>query len=131
MSFFDYDTTANANSRLHQFLQGHLIVENPDDPTRPINSPKWCYQVTPEALDLIRSHGTLEFKENLRRYLKERPGLEAAYRRERDLLKIPVDLPQGVEMTLSITNAISNPGNCSVVAQQDLFSSPVFSTKPL
>ena len=86
---------------LHQFLQGHLIVENPDEPTRPINSPKWCYQVTPEALYLIRSHGMLEFKENLYRYLQERPGLEVAYRRERDLLKIPVNLPQGVEIALS------------------------------
>ncbi|MXZ99432.1 MAG: hypothetical protein F4076_11405 [Acidimicrobiaceae bacterium] len=77
---------------LHQFVQAHLVVENPDEPTRPINSPKWCYQVTTAALDLIRSHGTDRFGHNLRRYLSERPGLEAAYRQERDLLKIPVTL---------------------------------------
>ena len=86
---------------LHQFVQAHLVVENPDEPTRPINSPKWCYQVTTAALDLIRSHGTDRFGHNLRRYLTERPGLEAAYRQERDLLKIPVTLPHGTEVALS------------------------------
>ena len=86
---------------LHQFVQAHLVVENPDQPTRPINSPKWCYQVTSEALDVIRSHGTPGFEHDLRRYLSERPGLQAVYRQERDLLKIPVMLPRGVEVLLS------------------------------
>ena len=86
---------------LHQFVQAHLVIENPDEPTRPINSPKWCYQVTSEALGLIQSHGTPEFKHRLRRYLAERPGLEAAYRQERDLLKIPVTLPHGGEIALT------------------------------
>ena len=86
---------------LHQFVQAHLVVENPDQPTRPINSPKWCYQVTPEALDVIRSAGTPEFKHDLRRYLSERPGLQEVYRQERDLLKIPVMLPQGVQVVLT------------------------------
>lgn len=86
---------------LHQFVQAHLLIENPDEPSRPINSPRWCYQVTPEALDLIRSHGMDGFRHNLRRYMLARPGLEAAYRQQRDLLKIPVTLPQGTEVTLS------------------------------
>ena len=86
---------------LHQFVQAHLVIENPDQPTRPINSPKWCYQVTSEALGLIRSHRTPGFRHNLRRYLAERPGLQAAYRQERDLLKIPVTLPHGVEIVLT------------------------------
>ncbi|MXV97284.1 MAG: restriction endonuclease [Acidimicrobiaceae bacterium] len=86
---------------LHQFVQAHLVIENPDEPTRPINSPKWCYQVASEAVALIRSHKTPEFGSNLRRYKAERPGLEAAYRQERDLLKIPVTLPHGAEIVLS------------------------------
>ena len=86
---------------LHQFVQAHLVIENPDQPTRPINSPKWCYQVTSQALDVIRSHGTPGFNHNLGRYLSERPGLKAVYRQERDLLKIPVILPQGVEVVLT------------------------------
>ncbi len=86
---------------LHQFVQAHLVIENPDEPTRPVNSPNWCYQVTAQALDVIRSHRTSEFKHRLRRYLAERPGLQAAYRQERDLLKIPVTLPHGVEIELT------------------------------
>ena len=86
---------------LHQFLQAHLIVENPDQPTRPINSPRWCYQVTPEALELIRSHGTSSFNSNRRRYLAERPRLQAIYRQERELLKIHVTLPHEKEIDLT------------------------------
>src|SRR3712207_3304703 len=29
---------------LHQFADAGLVVQNPDDPHRPINSPRWCYQ---------------------------------------------------------------------------------------
>lgn len=86
---------------LHQFIQGHLVGENPDDPARPVNSPKWCYQITPEALNLIRTRQTPQFNLNLRGYLARRPGLKAAYRQERDLLRIPVTLPQGTKTTLT------------------------------
>lgn len=86
---------------LHQFVQGHLVVENPDEPARPINSPKWCYQVTDEALRLAKLTGTEDFEETLRDYLQLRPGLEAAYRREREMHQIPVRLPDGAELTLS------------------------------
>ena len=86
---------------LHQFTQAHLLVENPDEPTRPVNSPRWCHQITPEALYLIRSRGTSEFANNLRVYIEKRPGLEAVYRKDRDSLRIPVLLPQGVEIALS------------------------------
>jgi adenine-specific DNA-methyltransferase len=34
---------------VHQFVQHGLLLENPDKPDRPINSPKWCYQLTPAA----------------------------------------------------------------------------------
>ena len=34
---------------LHQFVEAQLVVQNPDQPQRPVNSPKWNYQVTAEA----------------------------------------------------------------------------------
>lgn len=86
---------------LHQFVQAHLVVENPDDPTRPVNSPNWCYQLTEQALDLIHTCRTQEFEHNLSRYLAECPGLQEAYRQERDLLKIPVTLPGGGTVDLT------------------------------
>jgi adenine-specific DNA-methyltransferase len=41
---------------MHQFVQMGLVVENPDQPDRPINSPKWCYQLHPSALSLLQSY---------------------------------------------------------------------------
>ncbi|MCQ3805321.1 MAG: restriction endonuclease [Acidimicrobiia bacterium] len=86
---------------LHQFIQAHLVIENPDEPDRPINSPKWCYQVTDEALQLARRIGTADFDEALAGYLQLRPGLEEMYRREREMHQIPVCLPDGADLTLS------------------------------
>ena len=41
---------------LHQFLQAGLIAYNPDDPSRPVNSPKSCYQLRGEALEVLRQY---------------------------------------------------------------------------
>jgi hypothetical protein len=46
---------------LHQFVEAGLVVQNPDQPNRPVNSPKWCYQIASGARALLRSHGTSEF----------------------------------------------------------------------
>src|SRR5262245_12164310 len=43
---------------LHQFAEAHLVEQNPDQPSRPVNSPKWNYQVTTEALSVIQTYGT-------------------------------------------------------------------------
>jgi adenine-specific DNA-methyltransferase len=55
---------------VHQFVQHGLLLENPDNLERAINSPKWCYQLTPEALKLIASFGTTAFKKELAVFLK-------------------------------------------------------------
>ncbi|WP_040097751.1 restriction endonuclease BsuBI, partial [Aeromonas australiensis] len=34
---------------MHQFCDAGLAVANPDKPTRPVNSPQWCYQIEPAA----------------------------------------------------------------------------------
>ena len=54
---------------MHQFMDAGIAVANPDQPDRPINSPKWCYQITPDTLSLIRSFGTDEWYNNLKAYL--------------------------------------------------------------
>ena len=53
---------------LHQFVDAGIVLTNPDRPDRPINSPKWCYQITAETLSLIRSFGTKQWKNNLKKY---------------------------------------------------------------
>ena len=54
---------------VHQFLDAGLIVQNPDDPGRPVNSGKNVYQVIPEALMVIQSFGTADWDINVAVYL--------------------------------------------------------------
>ena len=103
-----YEKDYAANSRetirrftLHQFIEAGLVVANPDQPDRPVNSPKWCYQIEPAAFGLISSFGQEGFDERLAEYLAERPGLQALYAREREMNRIPVRLPSGKEVSLS------------------------------
>ncbi|MDR1078970.1 MAG: restriction endonuclease, partial [Propionibacteriaceae bacterium] len=86
---------------LHQFVDAGLVVENPDDPARPVNSPKWCYQVRAEALAVIRAHGSDDYDRLLDDYLQVAPGLVAQYASEREMARIPVVLPDGSPVTLS------------------------------
>lgn len=93
---------------LHQFVDAALVVLNPDDPRRPINSPKSCYQIEPRALELLRTHGLTGWGERVRRYLDEAPGLQAHYAKARKLEMVPVTLVGGraVELTPGGQNAL-------------------------
>lgn len=95
---------------LHQFCEGMLVEMNPDEPDRPVNSPKSCYAVTDEALNLIRQYGGTAWNDLLRVYLSKRPGLKAAYEAERSMRRIPVSLPGGAHVNLS-------PGGQNVLIQ--------------
>ena len=43
---------------MHQFVQMGIVIENPDKPDRPINSPKWCYQLHQQVVSLLKSYGS-------------------------------------------------------------------------
>lgn len=43
---------------VHQFLDAGIVLVNPDEPERPINSPKAVYQIEQAALELVRTYGT-------------------------------------------------------------------------
>ena len=97
-----------ANSRetirrftLHQFVDVLLVEQNPDEPDRPVNSPKWCYAIHPEALEVARKVGTPEYDEVLNVYLARRPGLVSVYEAARQMNRIPVVLPNGNPIALS------------------------------
>ena len=53
---------------MHQFVQMGLVVENPDQLNRPINSPKWCYQLQQQALLLIQSYNSDQWEESCCNY---------------------------------------------------------------
>ena len=86
---------------LHQFVEAQLVVQNPDEPQRPVNSPKWNYQVTGEALEVLRAHGTDAWQSATDRYLADLPGLKARYAAAREMDRIPLPLPDGSIFTLT------------------------------
>lgn len=96
---------------LHQFAEAALVVQNPDAPDRPINSPKWCYQVSGPALLVLRQRSAPNFRDLLNEYLAAAPGLKAEYDRAREMVRIPVTLPDGSMVTLS-------PGGQNVLIKQ-------------
>ena len=114
----EYETPYKPNTRetirrrtLHQFIDALLIVENPDQPDRPVNSPKWCYQLHPRALNVIRAANSGGFQAELAAYLVDVPGLKAQYQAARAMARIPVTLPGGESLTLS-------PGGQNVLLKQ-------------
>ncbi len=86
---------------LHQFVDAGLLVLNPDEPTRPVNSPRTCYQVEPAALALLRMRDLRGFDKALRLYLAGRPGLVAKYARQRQQDMVPVSLLDGTPVALT------------------------------
>ena len=86
---------------LHQFVEAGLVVPNPDQPDRPVNSPRYCYQIEPEAHALLRTFGTDRWGPMLARYLERRDELRAKYAQLREMRKIPLVLRDGVEIALT------------------------------
>lgn len=86
---------------MHQFMQAGLVLYNPDDPGRPVNSPRAVYQVSPEALTLVRAYGSRVWGVQLVAYMSEQAGLAARYARERNLQRIPVTIAEGKVIQIS------------------------------
>lgn len=86
---------------LHQFIDAGLVLYNPDDPRRAVNSPKACYQIEGTALELLRTYGTRGWSRGLLRYNAKRQSLAAKYAKHREMTQVPVALPGGQELVLS------------------------------
>jgi adenine-specific DNA-methyltransferase len=86
---------------VHQFLEAGIIIANPDEPARPINSGKTVYQVERGVLQLLRSYGTKRWTKNLRTWLASVETLRVRYARERELQRIPLKLATGEMIDLS------------------------------
>ena len=86
---------------MHQFVDAGLAVPNPDQPDRPVNSPSFCYQIEPTALELLRTYGTAAWSSNLEVYLDSIETLRQRYARKREMHKVPVTLAEGKEIYLT------------------------------
>jgi BsuBI/PstI restriction endonuclease domain/BsuBI/PstI restriction endonuclease HTH domain len=86
---------------IHQMVTAGIALYNPDNHSRPINSPKAVYQIEAATLTLLRSFGTAAWNKNLETYLKTRQPLTARYAKEREMKKMPVRLATGDTIRLS------------------------------
>ncbi len=86
---------------VHQFLQMGLVLANPDDPRRPVNSPDNRYQVAPTLLKLAREYGSPVWNDSLKGFLKTADALRRLHPKERKMVLIPVRLPDGRAMKLT------------------------------
>ncbi|NOS75047.1 MAG: restriction endonuclease [Methyloglobulus sp.] len=86
---------------MHQFVDAGIALYNPDNPSRPVNSPKAVYQIEPEALNLMRSFGSEPWADRLKDYLAQSESLIFKYAKEREQQRIPVQIASGKEITLS------------------------------
>ncbi|MCB9595628.1 MAG: Eco57I restriction-modification methylase domain-containing protein [Sandaracinaceae bacterium] len=96
---------------VHQFLEAGLLVQNPDDPGRAVNSKDNVYQVVPEALAALRTFGPAGWDEALATYKEAMPALREVYAQKREMKRIPVKLANGTELSLS-------PGGQNVLVEQ-------------
>lgn len=86
---------------VHQFVQMGLVLANPDDLARPINSPDNRYQVAPTLLKLAREYGSPSWNESLKNFVNSAEALHRLQPREREMNLIPVRLPDGRELKLT------------------------------
>ncbi|ATW04481.1 BsuBI/PstI family type II restriction endonuclease [Sphingorhabdus sp. YGSMI21] len=104
----NYDVFYAPNSRetfrrktVHQFRDAGLVLYNPDEPTRAVNSPKAVYQLAPYALELLRKFDSSAFSDALSGYLNIRGGLAEQYAQARNMHRIPVEIAEGTVLSLS------------------------------
>lgn len=104
----DYKKPYAENSResfrketLHPFVNAGLALQNPDQPARAPNSPKWCYQISPEAKELLALYGTPFWNSALAVYLEKMGSLAEKYKTHRELALVPCTLPDGSVLRMS------------------------------
>ena len=86
---------------MHQFVQAGLAIYNPDDPSRPVNSPKAVYQISPDALALLQLYGRADWDIALPQYLGQWKTLADRYARQREMKRVPVRIAEGKDIHLS------------------------------
>lgn len=75
---------------VHQLVQAGLVLPNPDNPARPVNSPKTVYKIAPEALRLLRARKSKNWTEMVATFGAQRSTLADRYAHIRDLKRVPV-----------------------------------------
>lgn len=80
---------------LHQFEQAGIVVRNPDNPSRPTNSPNTVYTITDDALEVIRQYNTSKWKKALHEFIENKGRLIERYEKRKVKNLISLNLPDG------------------------------------
>jgi adenine-specific DNA-methyltransferase len=88
------------DATMKPFVEAGIAVPNPDKP-RAVTSPLYCYQISPEVLELVRTFGTKGWKTNLKTYIAKAGTLRERYAEERKMHLLPVTLKGGKQVLLS------------------------------
>lgn len=86
---------------MHQFVAAGIALYNPDDPTRPTNSPNAVYQIEPSTLALLKTYGNKAWAKNLAEWLATRQTLSQRYAKVRNLERVPVKIGRSKKIELS------------------------------
>lgn len=103
-----YDRNDAPNTReifrrqtMHQLVDAGIALYNPDDPQRPVNSPRAVYQISPPALALIKTFGSADWRVKLAAHLLVGRTLAAQYAAAREHNQIPVTTADGKLLSLT------------------------------
>jgi len=80
---------------LHQFEQAGVAERNPDDPSRPTNSPNNVYQVSDGALAVIRKFDSTNWEKAVKNFTDKKGKLIERYEKRKKKYSISVNLPNG------------------------------------
>jgi hypothetical protein len=75
---------------MHQLVEAGIARYNPDDPGRPVNSPKAVYQISDAALEIIRNYSLPSYSALLDRFKRDSRTLVQRYAAEREQEMIPI-----------------------------------------
>ena len=95
---------------IHQFEQSGIIVRNADDPSRPTNSGKTVYSITPEALAVIKLYKTKKWGKEIDLFRKNIDSLVEKYKNVRKLHQIKV--------TINNKEFVFSPGKHNVLQKE-------------
>ena len=86
---------------MHQMVQAGIALYNPDMPDRPTNSPKAVYQISPAALDVIKTYGSRDWTGKLSAFKSMASTLTAQYAKERLMDMVKVKIRKDLQVSLS------------------------------
>lgn len=86
---------------IHQFEQARIVDRNPDEHTRPTNSPHTCYGLTDDALKVLAQFGTHTWEEAVAHFLAQHGALWEHYQQSRQAMALPLKLADGSQLYLT------------------------------